>query len=191
MFANMRSHYPAGAACLSFLYVCVHSQIVASADVAAQTSELPAAHRSLGKHHAYAHPHSIIHPVSLQDCKREQLPAYLYSGGATDAEPVDFLLATAAGYKPYDMRAFLATFRKHNQAARVVMFVSPTQVRALIPTSGTQFLSRASKYSVAACIESMYGCRGFTGGASSGLSRLLCGVVAGNAPTPLRVRATL
>lgn len=144
----MRSHYRAGAACLSFLCVCVHSQIVASADVAAQVSELPAAHRSLGKHHAYAHPHSITHPVSLQDCKREQLPAYLYSGGATDAEPVDFLLATAAGYRPYDMRAFLATFRKHNQAARVVMFVSPTQVRALVPAAGPELRSQASERAV-------------------------------------------
>ena len=131
----MRSNCRAGAACLGFLHIFVHSQIVASADVASQINELPAAHRVLGKHHAYAHPQSIIHPVSLQDCKREQLPAYLHSAGATDGEPVDYLLATAAGYKPYDMRAFLATFRKHNQAARIVIFVSPTQVRALVDTA--------------------------------------------------------
>lgn len=65
--------------------------------------------------------------VSLHDCKRELLPPHLTSIESTK-EPVDYVLTTAYGYTPHVIRAFLKTFRKHNQAARIVILVNPDQV---------------------------------------------------------------
>ena len=94
-------------------------------------------HHREGKHHAHAHQpaphtaagHTLTAAVSLQDCRRGQLPEYLQAGAAAAAEPADYLLTTAVGYKPYEIRAFLTTFRRHNQAARAVVLVAPEQVR--------------------------------------------------------------
>ena len=68
--------------------------------------------------------------VSRQDCKREPQPPHLQLGSAKSAKKqVDYVFTTAVNYSPYQTRAFLKTFRKHNQEARIVVLVAPDQVR--------------------------------------------------------------
>ena len=66
--------------------------------------------------------------VSQRDCKA--LPREPASGSSP---PLDYLLTTAYSYTPYQTRAFLKSFRAHNQAARIVMLVSPGQARLEVP----------------------------------------------------------
>ena len=121
------------------LCCCLHFMLSVRGEEAAADSEPAAARHREGKHHAHAHQqaahaltaHALTAAVSLRDCRHEQLPAYLQTGAAVAAKPADYLLTTAVGYKPYEMRAFLTTFRRHNQAARVVVLVAPEQVRRL------------------------------------------------------------
>ena len=72
-------------------------------------------------------PHKITEAVSARDCRRDQLPRHLRETVPT--EPMDFLMTTGYGYKPYNTRAFLSTFRRHNREARVVVLLAPDQVR--------------------------------------------------------------
>ena len=105
---------------------------------AADSEPAVAWHRE-GKHRAHAHQqaphaltgHTLTAAVTTRDCRREQLPLYLQTGAAVTDKPADYLLTTAVGYKPYEIRAFLTTFRRHNQAARAVVLVAPEQVRRL------------------------------------------------------------
>ena len=118
-------------AVLHFLELCCCLQLMLSVKGEELATE---GHHREGKHHAQAHtkaPHTLTAAVSLRDCKRKQLPEYLQAGAADVAQPADYLLTTAVGYKPYEMRAFLTTFRRHNQAARVIVLVAPDQVRCL------------------------------------------------------------
>ena len=73
------------------------------------------------------HSNALTRPLSLHGCRRDQLPAHLTSAAAA-TEPADFLMTAASWYSPYKTRTFLRTFRKHNQAARILMFVDPIQV---------------------------------------------------------------
>ena len=124
----MRGQYSAWSVYISILHVCVNLGVVTGADGSAHTTEPPPARRSINKHHMHTHPHTLTRPVTLQDCRQEQLPAHLLGGGATDTEPTDYVLTAATDYKPYVMRAFLNSFRRHNDAARIVVLVSPNQV---------------------------------------------------------------
>ena len=68
--------------------------------------------------------------VSRRDCKHELQPPHLQEGSAKSAKTgVDYVFTTAVGYTPYQTRAFLKTFRKHNQVARIIVLVTPNQVR--------------------------------------------------------------
>ena len=100
----------------------------------AATSSEPSAEHHKHAHHAHAHLHeqpTLTTAVSLRDCRHEQLPDYMQPGAAAAAEPVDYLLTVAVSYRPGEMRALFNTFRRHNQAARLIVLVGPDQVRCL------------------------------------------------------------
>ena len=97
-------------------------------------------HRSYAKHHFTAH--RLTHAVSQRDCRRDQQPAHLQGSSEATAELADYVFTTAVGYQPSLTRAFLATFRQHNKAARVVNLVSPDQVWSpLLPLTSSPALS--------------------------------------------------
>ncbi|KAK9834876.1 hypothetical protein WJX81_005701 [Elliptochloris bilobata] len=82
--------------------------------------------RGLAKSAPAADPFINTQAVSQQDCKLELLPPHLATAEGA-SKPADYVLTTAVGYTPYQTRAFLKTFRRHNQEARIVVLVAPDQ----------------------------------------------------------------
>ena len=87
-------------------------------------------------------PRKITEAVSVRDCGRDQLPRHLREDAPT--KPADFMMTTGYGYKPYQTRAFLTTFRRHNRDARVLIFVSPENVRPPLNTHSCTCHARAA-----------------------------------------------
>ena len=82
-------------------------------------------HRLLTKRHAHHQP--LVEPVSHRDCPLQPLRALQQAPGPAGL-PADVLMAAAFSYEPHMARAFLSTFRQHNQAARLILLVFPAQV---------------------------------------------------------------
>ena len=55
-------------------------------------------------------------------------------------------MTAASWYSPYKTRTFLRTFRGHNQAARILMFVDPIQVAQRCATKPTPFAGKITRH---------------------------------------------
>ena len=75
----------------------------------------------------HAHHQPVVEPVSHRDCPLQPLRALQQAPGLA-GPPADLLLAAAFNNEPHAARAFLSTFRQHNQAARLILLVFPAQV---------------------------------------------------------------
>ena len=75
----------------------------------------------------HARHHALVEPVSHRDCPLQPLRALQQAAGRA-GPPVDVLIVAAFSYEPHTARAFLSTFRRHNQAARLILLVFPVQV---------------------------------------------------------------
>lgn len=78
----------------------------------------------------HAHHQPLVEPVSHRDCPLQPLRALQQAPGPAGLQ-VDVLIAAAFNYEPHTARAFLSTFRRHNQAARLILLVFPAQVQSM------------------------------------------------------------
>lgn len=130
-----------GARCaLSFQALVLVLLVVAQAELDFTTDQNGMTHASKEATMHYirirGHSNALTRPLSLHGCRRDQLPAHLTSAAAA-TEPADVLMTAASWYSPYKTRTFLRTFREHNQAARILMFVDPIQVAQRCATKDT------------------------------------------------------
>lgn len=112
--------------CAGILLLCC----LVDLSTASANFELKQAHQEASVPHRHVHGsrRALAKSVSVQDCKHVQLPLHLTSA-TTAAEPADYLFTAASGFTPYITRPLLRTFRQHNQAARVLVFLDGAQVR--------------------------------------------------------------
>ena len=144
-FDTMDKHFLAIIFAIVLLVLFLKSEFSSSSRKASGTLRASPAEAAASAEHF-----ANVSPVSRQECKRGLLPAHV-AKEAGDKQPADYVLSTAYGYSPYQMRAFFKTFRRHNQAARILVLVSPEQVRlrsahvlfrTLCNTPGTEHLER-------------------------------------------------